>query len=119
MENNRAELCECRKIHQERIDRALENALPEETVEEAAALFKAMGDPGRVKILYALADGEMCVCDLAVLVGVSESAVSHQLRMSRQMRLVANRRQGTVLYYRLKDEGIVSLIRAGVSFCER
>lgn len=75
-----------------------------------AALFKAMCDPNRLKILWALGDGEMCVCDLAALLESSESAVSHQLRLLRQMCLVSNRRQGPVLYYRLNDDHIYALI---------
>lgn len=90
---------------------AKEHALPQRENEQLAALFKAMGDPNRLRILWALDREEMCVCDLALFVGVSESAVSHQLRQLRQLQLVRNRREGPILYYRLNDTHIGSLIR--------
>ena len=102
--------CQVRCIHDDRIAQARRQALPAQETEAMAALFKAMGDPGRLRILWALAEGEMCVCDLAALLQSSESAVSHQLRLLRQMALVSNRRQGQVLYYRLNDDHIHTLI---------
>ena len=102
--------CQVRCIHDDRIAQARRQALPVQETEAMAALFKTMGDPGRLKILWALAEGEMCVCDLAALLQSSESAVSHQLRLLRQMALVSNRRQGQVLYYRLNDDHIHTLI---------
>lgn len=104
------EQCDCRCIHMDRVEAAWEVALPRQEVEGLAALFKAMGDPNRLRILWALEQGEMCVCDLALLVGVSESAVSHQLRLLRQLQLVANRREGPVLYYRLNEDHVSQLI---------
>ena len=104
------EQCDCRCIHQERVDAAIAHALPRRENEQTAALFKAMGDPNRLRILWALDHGEMCVCDLARFVEVSESAVSHQLRQLRQLQLVSNRRQGPILYYRLNDDHVSSLI---------
>ena len=105
-----SEQCECRCIHQERVRTAKEHALPSRENEQLATLFKAMGDPNRLRILWALDREEMCVCDLALFVGVSESAVSHQLRQLRQLQLVSNRREGPVLYYRLNDNHVSSLI---------
>ena len=102
--------CGTRCIHKDRITAARQAALPPAESEGMAALFKTMGDPNRLKILWALGDGEMCVCDLAALLDSSESAVSHQLRLLRQMFLVSNRRQGAVLYYRLNDDHIQTLI---------
>jgi DNA-binding transcriptional ArsR family regulator len=72
-----------------------------------------MGDPNRLRILWALDREEMCVCDLARFLGVSESAVSHQLRQLRQLQLVTNRREGPVLYYRLSDDHVRTLIHLG------
>jgi len=108
------EQCDCRCIHQERVAAAKEHALPQRKNEQLAALFKVMGDPNRLRILWALDCEEMCVCDLALFVGVSESAVSHQLRQLRQLQLVSNRRQGPVLYYRLNDNHISELVRLGL-----
>ena len=102
--------CQVRCIHEDRIAHARRQALPDADIEAMTALFKAMGDPGRVRILWALTEGEMCVCDLAALLESSESAVSHQLRLLRHLALVSNRRQGQVLYYRLNDDHIQSLI---------
>ncbi len=79
-------------------------------IDKLAQFFKAFADPTRLKILQALHQEEMCVCDLAAFLGVSESAVSHQLRLLRQMALVANRREGPVLYSRLTDAHISQLI---------
>ncbi len=104
------EQCSCRCIHQGRIDNAHEHALDPKENEQLAALFKAMGDPNRLRLLWALTGEEMCVCDLARFIGVTESAVSHQLRLLRQLHLVANRREGPVLYYRLDDAHVGELI---------
>ncbi|GAB4336653.1 MAG: metalloregulator ArsR/SmtB family transcription factor [Desulfobulbaceae bacterium] len=95
--------CESRIIHQDLVERAVQTALPESELDRLVHLFKALGDTTRLKILHALGKGEMCVCDLAAFLSVSESAVSHQLRYLRQLGLVANRREGTVLYYRLNS----------------
>lgn len=106
--------CQCRIIHCERIEKARQNSLPHDEHDKLANLFKAMGDPTRLKILLALSHDEMCVCDLAAFLGITESAVSHQLRMLRQLYLVSNRREGPVLYYRLNDEHIGQLIDIGL-----
>ena len=102
--------CSCRIIHPEKVSCARENSLPSAEVEGMSQLFKAVADPGRLRILHALAGEEMCVCDLSALLNVTESAVSHQLRLLRTMNLVANRREGTVLYYRLADSHVTDLM---------
>ena len=107
--NDEHERCGIRCIHKDRVAFARGGALPAGEYEAMAALFKTMGDPNRLRILWALNQGEMCVCDLAALLESSESAVSHQLRLLRQMALVSNRRQGQVLYYRLNDDHIHTL----------
>jgi ArsR family transcriptional regulator, lead/cadmium/zinc/bismuth-responsive transcriptional repressor len=107
---SKEDVCGVRCIHRERIMEARDRALPAGEYEAMAALFKAMGDPNRLRVLWALGHGEMCVCDLAAHLECSESAVSHQLRLLRQMALVKNRRQGQVLYYRLNDDHINTLI---------
>jgi DNA-binding transcriptional ArsR family regulator len=83
------------------------------TVDRLAEIFKVLGDPTRVRILTALSTGELCVCDLATLLRVSESAVSHQLRLLRSLRLVRARRDGRMVFYRLDDHHIVGLLRQG------
>ena len=76
--------------------------------------FRALGDPTRVRILDALSHGELCVCDIATLLGLSESAVSHQLRLLRSLRLVRARRDGRMMYYTLDDRHILTLFRQGL-----
>jgi len=114
LEEDRGEVCACRIIHAERIAAARLNALNEVDQDRLSNLFKAMGDPTRLKIMQALRLGEMCVCDLASFLEISESAVSHQLRMLRQLCLVINRREGPILYYRLNDDHIEQLINLGL-----
>jgi len=105
------EVCERRVIHGDRLIIARSVLPPQVDIERMSDLFKAMADPGRVRILMALDVQEMCVCDLAALLGVSESAASHQMRILRNMNLVRNRREGQVLYYRLVDDHVMQLIR--------
>jgi ArsR family transcriptional regulator, lead/cadmium/zinc/bismuth-responsive transcriptional repressor len=88
------------------------------TVERLAEIFKALGDPTRVKLLSALAAAELCVCDLATLLTLSESAVSHQLRLLRSLRLVRARRDGRMVFYRLDDDHIVRLLAQGREHAE-
>jgi ArsR family transcriptional regulator, lead/cadmium/zinc/bismuth-responsive transcriptional repressor len=88
------------------------------TVEEIAATFSVLGDPTRIRILDALTAGELCVCDIATVVGITESAVSHQLRLLRGMRLVRARRAGRQVFYTLDDHHIVELLRLAVTHVE-
>lgn len=85
-----------------------------DTLEALAETFKALGDPTRLRMLTALAEAELCVCDLASLVGISESAASHQLRLLRTLRLVRSRREGRMVHYRLDDDHIVRLLAQGL-----
>ena len=105
-----SDLCETRIIHEQKIDQARTNALRAPDVDLVTRTFKAMGDPTRLRILWALQLDELCVCDLAALLGITESAVSHQLRTLRHLDLVTNRREGTILYYRLNDHHVSELI---------
>lgn len=108
--------CSCRLIHQERVEDAKEFALADREHARLAQIFKALGDPTRLKMIIALDRGEMCVCDLAAFLGISESAVSHQLRLLRQLQLVANRRSGPILYYRLDDAHVSKLIHLALTY---
>jgi ArsR family transcriptional regulator, lead/cadmium/zinc/bismuth-responsive transcriptional repressor len=102
--------CQCRIIHDEKVEEARLKALDDMAIEDICQIFKALGDISRLRILWALEHQEMCVCDLAALLGISESAVSHQLRLLRTLRLVKNRREGTILYYRLTDDHVSQLV---------
>lgn len=106
--------CRIRIVRLDRVNRARREAMPEVETESLALTFKVLGDPTRLKILAALAGGEMCVCDLAAYLGLSESAVSHQLRRMREQSLVKPRRDGQVLYYALKDRHVADLLKMGL-----
>jgi DNA-binding transcriptional ArsR family regulator len=87
-------------------------------VESLADTFRVLGDPSRVRILDALSGGELCVCDIASLAGISESAVSHQLRLLRGMRLVRPRRAGRLVFYALDDDHIIELLKQALTHVE-
>ena len=88
--------------------------IPDGDVDELAATFKMLGDPTRVRILDALSRAELCVCDIATLLRLTESAVSHQLRLLRGMRLVRSRRAGRMVFYALDDQHIIRLFQQGL-----
>jgi ArsR family transcriptional regulator, lead/cadmium/zinc/bismuth-responsive transcriptional repressor len=87
-------------------------------VEALAETFRVLGDPTRVRILDTLSEGELCVCDIATFVGISESAVSHQLRMLRSMRLVRARRAGRQVFYAIDDQHILELLKQALTHVE-
>jgi ArsR family transcriptional regulator len=88
------------------------------TVEALADTFRVLGDPTRVRILDSLSSGELCVCDIASLAGISESAASHQLRLLRGMRLVRPRRAGRLVYYAVDDHHILELLAQALTHVE-
>jgi DNA-binding transcriptional ArsR family regulator len=92
--------------------------LQPDTVGALADIFKVLGDPTRVRILDVLARGEECVCRLANLLGLTESAVSHQLRLLRNTRIVRARRDGRLIYYSLDDKHVLTLFRQGLRHVE-
>ncbi|MFZ5852638.1 MAG: ArsR/SmtB family transcription factor [Actinomycetota bacterium] len=115
---DRAAACEERGVHPEALEKA-RRAVPDEArVARASSLLKAVSDPTRLRILAALAATELCVCDLAALTGTSESAVSHQLRLLREERLVAFRKEGRMAYYRLMDHHVTELIRSALEHAQ-
>jgi len=101
-----------------KIARVRRHQLDERSCGALAEIFKVLGDLTRVRILDALAQAELCVCDLAALVGLSESAVSHQLRLLRGMRVVRARRAGRMVFYALDDEHIMGLFEQGLRHVE-
>ena len=92
--------------------------MSDRAVYAVADTFRVLGDPTRVRILDALSGGDLCVCDIAALAGISESAVSHQLRLLRGMRLVRPRRAGRLVYYSLDDQHIIGLLQQAVTHVE-
>ena len=106
--------CDITCIHEDNVKEVRERMIDEDIARSLAELFKTLGDPTRVKLLFALMNRELCVCDLAAVIGVSESAVSHQLRVLRNQKLVRFRRDGKVLYYSLADEHVDKLFGQGL-----
>ena len=104
------DLCQEKIIHEEKVREALLGFPGEPSIERLTDIFKALSDPGRMKIVIALTKVELCVCDLAVVIGLSESAVSHQLRILRNLNIVRKRREGKIVYYRLDDHHVTSLV---------
>jgi DNA-binding transcriptional ArsR family regulator len=103
-----------RIVHADRVKSALREASPDNELAALALVYRVLGDPSRLKILMALRRDEMCVCDLAALTGISESAVSHQLRRLKDLSLVRSRRDGQVVYYALDDKHVVLLLDIGL-----
>jgi DNA-binding transcriptional ArsR family regulator len=107
------DVCQIRVIHSERIEQARARELSDARTNKMASIYKLLGDTTRLKILLALKHVEMCVCDIAAFLGMSESAVSHQLRRLREMAIVRRRREGQVLYYSLDSEYVDALLEEG------
>ncbi len=102
--------CEINHIHADHVEKAIRRLETPETIQSLAEVFKALGDPTRLKMVMALQACELCVCDLSAVCELSESAASHQLRVLRNLRIVANRREGKIVFYRLADDPVGDLI---------
>ncbi len=103
--------CEINFVDQLKAQRVREKSKSDYVITNLAETFKVLGDPTRLKILFAIALEELCVCDLANLLTMSESAISHQLRLLRNLKIVKNRKEGKMVYYSLDDTHIASLLR--------
>ena len=102
--------CESNVIHEDTVKKVM-NAMPDEDVlYDVAELFKIFGDSTRIRILSALFESELCVCDISAVLNMTKSAVSHQLRILRQTKLVKNRRRGKEVYYSLDDDHVATII---------
>ena len=111
-------ICDCNIIHEETVKQTL-NIMPnEDTFNKIAEFFKIMGDTTRTKILFALDAGEMCVCDIANVLNMSKSSISHQLGTLRRMDIVKCRRQGKEVYYTLNDEHIKQVFEVALEHIE-
>lgn len=110
----RESVCEFMHIHEEIVDK-VEKAMPDEQqLLDLSEFFKVFGDSTRIKILYVLSQSEMCVCDIATLLQMGQSAISHQLRILKQMRLVNFRRDGKTVFYSLSDDHIQTILAQGM-----
>ena len=109
--DDKVEICDC--THRQK--HISENIIPHtEILYSLAELFKVFGDPTRIRILYALSAGELCVCDIASVLNMSQSAISHQLRVLKQNHLVKFRREGKTLYYSLADSHVETILNQGL-----
>nr|WP_068557848.1 metalloregulator ArsR/SmtB family transcription factor [Thermotalea metallivorans] len=109
----KGEFCNCNVIHGDIVKKVKQVMPREEKLYDLAELFKVFGDTTRIKILYALSVEEMCVCDIAALLGMNPSAISHQLRVLKQARLVKYRKEGKIVYYSLDDEHVKNIFDQG------
>ena len=108
----------CQIIHKDVVDRVAKNMLKEDASIDLAEFFKIFGDSTRIKILNALLTESMCVCDIAALLNMTHSAISHQLKILKQSKIVKYQKQGKVVYYMLDDEHIEQIFKKGVEHIE-
>jgi len=110
-----ADGCQVRVVHLDRVEKARREIVSERELDRLSLTYKVLGDPNRLKMVMALKNVEMCVCDLAAFIGLSESAVSHQLRRLKDLALVKTRRDGQIMYYVLDDEHVSALLEVGLA----
>ena len=103
----------CTHNHAELLGRVMKEMPTDEFLSDLADLYKIFGDSTRIKIMYSLYEEEMCVCAISELLGMTQSAISHQLKVLKDAKLVANRREGKTIYYRLSDDHVKSIIAQG------
>ncbi|MCL1788263.1 MAG: metalloregulator ArsR/SmtB family transcription factor [Defluviitaleaceae bacterium] len=114
MKTEKQSLCDCEAIHEEVVARVRKNMPPDKVVYDLANLYKMFADNTRLKILWALSNEEMCVCDLAFLLGMTKSAISHQLKSLRLANMVKFNKQGKNVYYSLVDSHIKDIFAQGL-----
>ena len=112
--DNHIEVCKCNEIHKDCVECVKGNMLSNEQFTDLAELFKVFGDYTRIKIIYALFEKELCVCDIAEVLSMTQSSISHQLRVLKGARLVKFRKEGKVVFYSLDDEHVNLLFDAGL-----
>jgi ArsR family transcriptional regulator, lead/cadmium/zinc/bismuth-responsive transcriptional repressor len=107
------DICEINTIHQDIVEN-VKNVMPQDDlIYDLAEFYKVFADSTRMKIIYALMENELCVCDIAAIVGTTQSAISHQLRILKQAKLVKYKKDGKVVYYSLDDEHIAEIVKKG------
>lgn len=113
MEERKDEVCDGFEVHEDLL-KIVNETLPEETeLYDLAELFKVFGDSTRIRILFVLFEAEVCVCDLAKALNMTQSAISHQLRILKQNKLVKSRREGKSIFYSLADDHVRTIINQG------
>lgn len=118
MHQNGVECCEGVCVHEELLQKVTAQMPKEETLYDLAELFKVFGDSTRIRILFVLFEAEVCVCDLAEALQMTQSAVSHQLKILKQAKLVKNRRAGKSIFYSLADDHVRAIIGQGLEHIE-
>ena len=111
---NDVECCDFYQVHEDVVKAVTEKMPDEDELYDLAEIFKVFGDSTRIKILYVLFEAEMCVCDIAQLLNMNQSAISHQLRILKQNRLVKSRREGKAVFYSLADGHVRTIINQGL-----
>ena len=111
-------ICDCNIIHEDIVNRTLAKMPEQDVFNKLAEFFKIIGDTTRTKILFALDENEMCVCDIANVLGMSKSSISHQLGTLRRMGIVKCRRDGKEVYYMLDDEHVKQVFEVGIKHIE-
>jgi ArsR family transcriptional regulator len=117
-EINGVECCDSMEIHESLLQIVNEKMPQEEELYNLAELFKVFGDSTRIRILFVLFEAEVCVCDLAKALNMTQSAISHQLRILKQSKLVKNRREGKSIFYSLADDHVRTIIAQGLDHIE-
>ena len=117
-ERYQVECCEATHVHQQTVEQVRAQLPDEDVLYDLTELFRALGDSTRMRILYALFEAEMCVCDIAELLGMTQSAISHQLRALKNVRLVRARREGKTVFYSLADTHVRTIIDQGMEHVE-
>ena len=113
-EKDKVECCEFLSVHEDLVKEVKEQMPEEEVLYDLAELYKVFGDSTRMKIIYVLFASEMCVCDIAQLLNMSQSAISHQLRVLKQSQLVKARREGKTIFYSLADDHVRTIVNQGM-----
>ena len=108
------ECCDFIHAHEEIVEKVRDKIPGEDTLYDLTELFRIFGDSTRIRILYVLFEAEMCVCDIAALLGMTQSAISHQLRALKNARLVKSRREGKTVFYSLTDDHVKTIIDQGL-----
>ena len=108
------ECCELMYAHEEIVEKVQKEMPDEDTLYDLTELFRIFGDSTRIRILYVLFEAEMCVCDIAALLGMTQSAISHQLRALKNAKLVTSRREGKTVFYSLADDHVKTIIDQGL-----
>ena len=108
------EVCDCHEVHSDVVDEVKAHLPKEYLLDDLADIFKVFGDKTRMKILYILHERELCVCDIAQLLDMNQSAISHQLKVLKQAKLIKGRRDGKQMYYSLADDHVHTILSMGM-----